>query len=466
MKRTKIFLLLPDGIGLRNFAYTDFYKTAKTHGIDIVFWNNTPFDLTTLGFDEIKIENAKSHSITNILKKARVQIDLNLNKKRFNDSVYDSYRFPLKYDSFKANLKILALKSVVYFYSSEQGIKKVRKRIFNLEKKTDYYQNCLAVLKKERPDFVFSTNQRTVAAIAPILAAQELKIPTATFIFSWDNLPKATLVLEPDYYFVWSTHMKKELQLYYPFVLESQIFVTGTPQFESHTNQNHIESKEVFFKKHQLDVAKKYICYSGDDITTSPNDPQYLEDTIAAIRKLNARGYQLGIIFRRCPVDFSDRYDQVLNNNKDIVTSIDPKWKKTGILWNTILPTPEDLHLQMNTIAHSEMVINLGSSMVFDYIAYKKPCAYLNYDIVVVMKSHLSTKQIYEFVHFRSMPSTDSVLWIDSAEAIGSTIVNGLEHNENTIKNAELWFEKINQHPVNEASLRIVQAIQKIISFS
>jgi hypothetical protein len=35
-------------------------------------------------------------------------------------------------------------------------------------------------------------------------AAQELGIPTATFIFSWDNLPKATLVLEPDYYFVWS----------------------------------------------------------------------------------------------------------------------------------------------------------------------------------------------------------------------------------------------------------------------
>jgi hypothetical protein len=38
-----------------------------------------------------------------------------------------------------------------------------------------------------------------------LLAAQQLGIPTATFIFSWDNLPKATMVVETDYY-VWSDH--------------------------------------------------------------------------------------------------------------------------------------------------------------------------------------------------------------------------------------------------------------------
>jgi hypothetical protein len=34
-----------------------------------------------------------------------------------------------------------------------------------------------------------------------LLAAQQLGIPTATFIFSWDNLPKATMVVETDYYY-------------------------------------------------------------------------------------------------------------------------------------------------------------------------------------------------------------------------------------------------------------------------
>ncbi|MEY3500835.1 MAG: hypothetical protein RL308_2504, partial [Bacteroidota bacterium] len=45
MSNNKIFILLPDGIGLRNFAYTSFYSLGKNQGFDIFFWNNTPFPL-------------------------------------------------------------------------------------------------------------------------------------------------------------------------------------------------------------------------------------------------------------------------------------------------------------------------------------------------------------------------------------------------------------------------------------
>lgn len=465
MKNNKVFILLPDGIGLRNFAYTDFYKKGSESGFELVFWNNTTFDLSDLGFKEIRIENAKSHPVTDILKKARVQIDLNLNIKRDNDQVYDSYRFPFVYRDLKNGFKMLCIKALTQLYSSESGIKKIRSQIFTLERKTDYYKNCLETLKREKPAMVFCTNQRTVSAIGAILAAQDLGIPTATFIFSWDNLPKATLVLEPDFYFVWSEHMKRELLHYYPFVNENQIFVTGTPQFETHTYQRNIDSREAFLKKYNLDPNKKYICYSGDDITTSPNDPQYLEDTVNAVKELNAQGQHLGIIFRRCPVDFSDRYDKVLAANTDIITPIDPKWKKMGGYWNTILPTIEDVDLQMNTIAHTEMVINLGSSMVFDYISYQKPCAYLNYDVKSDLKA-FPVKKIYDFVHFRSMPSQESVLWIDSPQQISKIISKGMNDNETVLQNAQRWFEKINQHQPKDASVRILDAFKKIIDNS
>jgi hypothetical protein len=63
MQNKKIFILLPDGIGLRNFAFTNFYEIGIKKGFDIVFWNNTPFELSELGFKEIKIHNAKNTSI-------------------------------------------------------------------------------------------------------------------------------------------------------------------------------------------------------------------------------------------------------------------------------------------------------------------------------------------------------------------------------------------------------------------
>ena len=462
MQNNKIFILLPDGIGLRNFAFTNFYGLGLEKGFDIKFWNNTPFDLQKMGFNEIQIKYAKAHPLTDVLKVAQTHIELSQNIKKTNDKVYDSYRFTSTKKGLKEFLKNLVILTLIITNNSKSGLIRLRKWIAKNERKTKLYFDSLETLQNDKPSMVFCTNQRVMLAVAPILAAQDLGIPTATFIFSWDNLPKGTKIIETDFYFVWSEHMKSEMQFYYPHISENQIKVTGTPQFESHFQNDCIISKDVFFKQHNLNIDKKYICYSGDDITTSPNDPTYLADLANAIITLNKNGQNLGVIFRRCPVDFSSRFDTVLEKYKDIITSINPKWKKIGDSWNTILPTKEDLVLQMNTIFHSELVINLGSSMVFDFVAFNKPCGYINYDVPNVM-SHKSVKDIYDFIHFRSMPSNDAVFWINNSNEMEQKVLKMLgDDSSKVIKEAQKWFEKINQHPPEEASSRIWNAIKEI----
>ena len=463
MQSPKIFILLPDGIGLRNFAFTNFHQLGLENGFEITFWNATPFDLTKLGFNEIKIVNPKIHPITDLLKNAQIQIELNQNIKKSKDKVYNSYRFPFSYKGVKATLKTLIVKWLIFWNNSESGLNRIRKNISKNERKTKLYFDSLATLQTENPAMVFCTNQRITTAVASILAAQDLGIPTATFIFSWDNLPKGTKIIETDYYFVWSEHMKNELQYYYPQVNENQIIVTGTPQFVPHFDKKIIESKETFYEKHHLDFNKKYICFSGDDVTTSPNDPQYLSDVVKAVKYLNANGNNIGILFRRCPVDFSKRFDSVINENKDLITCLDPKWQKMGEGWNTILPTKEDLVLQMNTIHHSELVINLGSSMVFDFVAYEKPCGFINYDVLNTEYPDWSVKKIYNFIHFRSMPTNNAVFWINSPNTIAEIIEKMLTKDSKvTVAAAQKWFEKINQHPPEKASERIWNAIDEI----
>jgi hypothetical protein len=461
--KKKILLLLPDGVGLRNFAYTDFYSLAKERNFDIVFWNNTPIDLSRFGFDAIPMENEKSHPLTQILKIAKTRIELDINIAKSKDAIYESYYFPPSAKGWKNKLKNWAIKLVTNIYSSEKGLVKLRKRIASLERKTLHYKNSRQVLESRKPDFVFCTNQRHVAMIAPVLAAQDLGIPTATFIFSWDNLPKGTLVLETDSYFVWSAHMKAELLYYYPFITENQVYITGTPQFEPHFDPSNINPRETFFAAHRLDPDKKYICFSGDDETTSPDDPQYLADTAAAVRKLNEKGENLGIVFRRCPVDFSPRYDSVLQKYQDIITSIAPDWVVMGDKWSAVLPMANDLVLQQNTIAYTEMVINLGSSMVFDYATQRKPCAFINYDVADKSRADWSVDIIYKFIHFRSMPSKQSVLWLNNAMEIGPAIASVISGNSNVVDNAQQWFKKINKSPANRASERILDAFENII---
>lgn len=464
MPNKKIFILLPDGIGLRNFAFSNFYKIGLEKNFEIMYWNNTPFDLTVLGFNEIKINKAKSNPLTDSYKNARKHIELNLSVKAEKDTVYDTYRFPFSYKKLKPALKNLLSQFLIATHSSPKGLEKVRKKIRKLESSTMYYNHCLETLEKEKPDFVFCTNQRPVLAVAPLLAAKQLEIPTATFIFSWDNLPKATMVVETDFYFVWSQHMKKELLHYYPYIKEEQIFITGTPQFESHFDKDKLIEKEQFYKEYQLDLNKKYICYSGDDITTCPDDPKYLDDVATAVRELNREGYSLGIIFRRCPVDFSNRFDEVLRKNEDVITAIAPKWEKIGEGWNTVLPTKRDIALQINTIAHTEMVVNLGSSMVFDYVTQHKPCAFINYDVGHKVDKNWSVSKIYNYVHFRSMPSKESVIWLNSTEEIADKIKLALYNSEIIVENAQKWYEIVAAKSPTQASEKIWDAIDRIVN--
>jgi hypothetical protein len=74
--------------------------------------------------------------------------------------------------------------------------------------------------------------------------------------------------------------------------------------------------RERFCAEYNLILTKKYICYSGDDETTSPLDQYYLEDLAMVVRNLNAKGENLGIIYRKCPVDTTTRYDELWKSTK------------------------------------------------------------------------------------------------------------------------------------------------------
>ena len=154
-----------------------------------------------------------------------------------------------------------------------------------------------------------------------------------------------------------------------------------------------------------------------------------------------------------------------MENNKESIVRIRPLWKNRGGGWNRVLPTKADLNLQLNTILHTEMVINLGSSMVFDYIVHEKPCAYINYDVPNKVRNSWSVDKIYKYVHFRSMPSKKAVLWINQSSDIERHIANVLSNTtfDYSLEVTKEWFSTINKLPAEKASQRIWETIHEIL---
>ena len=462
--KKKVFVFFPDGVGLRNFAFTNFKTFGEAKGYDITYWNNTVFSIEDqLGFKELKLENHQIHPLTPLYSRALKHAELNLSEAKFQDPVYATYKFPFNYKGIKNILKTLFIRLLIGLHASETGVERLRRKIDALERKNPKYAYCKAQLEAHKPDLIFCTTQRATQSISALLAAKDLGIPTIAFVYSWDNVPKAMQVVATDYYVVWSDLMKAQVLQYYPFVTPEQIFVTGTPQFEPHFDTSLLESRSAFFAKYQLDENKRYICFSGDDETTSPLDQYYLEDLAQAVRSLNKKGYNLGIIYRKCPVDFTPRYNAVIEQYQDVICSIDPLWEQVGQMWNSVLPTKADFKLLYNVCAHTELVTNVCSSTVFDFVAHKKPCIYYNYEQPQLKKGIRDIGQNYKYVHFRSMPSKQAAVFCEDKVALEGLLKAILDGKLSNVSEGLKWFEVVAGTNPRNASEAIWNTIDTIL---
>nr|WP_315155869.1 hypothetical protein [uncultured Flavobacterium sp.] len=418
--QSKILLLFPDGVGVRNYLYSEVFKEIKD---DLVLFHN--FDPETIAV--IKQNTSISDSITiptyNESVKEKFLRELICLSRLYHNAEKVDNKAVLAYwnwnqKTFSKKIFYKLIENIAPFFKDYSKILKLEIKYQNAIRQNVFYDEVKEILKKAKPRVVFCSHQRSLKAATIFAAAIDLGIKTTTVIYSWDNLPKARMALRADNYLVWSAYMKKEMELYYPEILPKSVHITGSPQFEFYEDKNHIIDKEIFYQKYDLDSNKKIICFSGDDTLTSPDDPSYLKDIAEEIMKAGLQDeYQ--ILLRRCPVDFSARFETVVNEHKDLIKEAVPLWHfNSSNEWSAVYPSVDDVKLLVSTAFYSDIVVNVGSTMAFDFGMFNKPCVFINYDQENKKVKDWSVKTIYQFQHFRSMPNQNAVIWLNSKEEI------------------------------------------------
>ena len=443
----KIALLVPDGVGIKNYLYADVFKNTKA---SLSLFHN--FDTDTLSHinkniaidKHIEIPNYKESIREKFLRElihlARIKFNA---KKTKNPTILKFWKKKRK--SFALSVFYFGITFASYFYKSYSEILNLEEKYQIAIRKNSFYQQVSELLKKEKPDILFCTHQRALKAPSIFAAAKDLGINTNTVIYSWDNIPKARLALKADYYLVWSAYMKEELELFYPEISSDKIKITGTPQFEFYQHPENIIEKEVFFKTYGINNNKKLICFSGDDVLTSPYDPNYLNDIASAIMDAGMdKKYQ--IILRRCPVDISGRFDWVVKKYSNLIIEIPPLWNFNSEIWSAVYPTYDDVKLLVSLAYYSDLVINVGSTMAFDFGMFNKPCVFINYDHQP--DNNWSVNTIYKYQHFRSMPSKNAVYWLNDQSEVIAILNKALNKPQTKIKE---WFNVIVDHPIDSS---------------
>ncbi len=446
MSKIKVLLLIQSGYSARNFILSGFLDNSD---FEFTFWSDQDY-IEQYGIQNnlIKLPEYDYNATTNFLQKVKNRAELFYNVRRTKNKDYLFYLAGIyKRSSFKKSIKLFLMNTIAKAYATEKGIQSLDKPFYKSIRKSSYYQACKQQLMEEKPDLIFCTHQRASGAVAPMLAARDLGIKTVCFIHSWDNIPKGVQLVKADTYFVWSQYMKDEMTSHYPFFSPDAVKVTGTPQFVSYFNEEYRLKRKDFLSQFGLDPQKKYILFSGNDKTTSPNDPVYLSDVCKAVIKMNQENDTYHVLFRPNPIDRNEGFDQVLETYSEILTEIKPSWFGSDVfLWNKGGPSVKDVSLLVNTILHAELVVNMGSTMALDAAILGKPSCYINYD--VKSQYNWSVKRTYRFIHFNMIEDIDPVFWIKDRTNIFSVLNHALNHVESKNEGRNNWVARATQLPI------------------
>ena len=316
-------------------------------------------------------------------------------------------------------------------------------------------------LAEVAPDVVLCAHQRPLPVLPVILAARRLGIPTATFVFSWDNLTTKGRMAAPfDHFLVWSPHMADELLRFYPDVSAERVHVVGTPQFDPYADPTHPSTRAELAESLGLDPSRPIVCFTAGDAGTCPDDPYHLSVLLEVVRSGEIPG-RPHVVLRTAPVDTGHRFDEVRSQYPELVDAA-PRWSHdpTG-QWHAVYPTRDDIVALSTLTAGSDVNVNMASTMSIDFALRDTPVVNVGFDRDPT--GHRA-ESYYRFTHYRPVVELGAVRVAATPAELATHVSTylrepGLDRDgRRAIVDLELGV------PIGESSAAVVAALESISS--
>ncbi len=462
--KKNIGIVITDGVGFRNFLLSDFISEAKNKFNKVVILSCLPkqsYQELDLDCDIIELSEFKEDFVNWFFRKIKEVAHLQLHSKD-NFGIKTNLDKNYSTSNTPRGIATRLIFKWTNFFKSEKCIQNyylLQTFSFKNNKITKEYEN---IIKEHDLDFVFFTHQRP-PFIAPIIySAKKLRVKTCSFIFSWDNLAsKGRMAGNFDFYLVWSDLMKNELLKYYPNVLEENVEVVGTPQFEPYVLDRYNLDYDTFCSKFNIKKEKPILFYSCGDVSTSPNDNYYIETIAEAIlNKLIC--VDVNFVVRVSPAENGKRFDALVEKYPFITWNY-PKWISYNEChqesWSQRVPTVEDVFNLKSLLANCDVSINMLSTMSLDAMFFHKPV--VNTVFGDGDNGLWNDQKFLKYEHIKTVLKTEATYLVkNEAELINS--INSLLSNFNgKIQQQKALLDLQIGAPLKGTSKRIAEVLYK-----
>ena len=272
---------------------------------------------------------------------------------------------------------------------------------------------------------VLSTPGQKIEDLPYLEAARRLGIPTISPVYSWDNLTaKGPFVIPPNYLVVWNKLMKHEACYYHGFSPDD-VVVSGVPVFDSYAGLRVCSGSAerlAFLTELGLDPSKKLLT-----LTTIPQ-VYYGSCHYEIVQML--KGWMLSgelagtsLLIRPHPLDCTDYTDLV---GPDVV--VDHYGSKPSSEPMNWLPTNDNMLHLGRTMAFSDVVINIASTITVDAACFDTPTVNVAFDLNSSGCGYTGTVgRYYEYTHYKIVVQTGASMLVRSPQALVEAVVAYLE---------------------------------------
>jgi hypothetical protein len=442
-KAGPIVAVLPRGEALRNFVYSGALDEVAARA-DLTVLSVIPSD----GIREllhsryprvIPLEpNVQEHHISRLLREI---LDMAHGRWLWSAAARQRWRLrDLEAATIGARLKRLIKKAVCYPFTSRTGVELLSRLECAATRWSSSSDEYLRLFRRLKPALVFNGSHVHAGPAIPVMhAARRLGIPTAAFIFSWDNLTSQGRIIPPyDFYLVWNSSLRDRLLDIYGQVRPDHVFVTGTPQFDPHFRPETYWSREEFCARVGADPSRPIVLYSTGIAHHLPGEPRTVKGIADILRSMNDLGPPQ-LLVRVYPKDQSGRFEELKRAYPDILFPVVP-WEPA---WHT--PKIEDAELLANMLRHVSVGINVASTISLELCMFDKPVINVAYNPPGLDVGPLDYGRAYQFDHYRPVVESGAVtLATDEAQMadlIRRALVAPQEHSASRRRLVATMFE-------------------------
>ncbi len=468
--RTAAFF--PDGVGIRNFVLGDFLPCAAQYG-EVFAFHDIPDD-------HLATYRGKCPSNVQWHRCIRYQDDpvvcfwrksLSFAHLHQYDNMAMSYarKLPIR-GNVKARALAHAAKAYGRISASPAGIQKLAKRHDRAAQSLPSVAQYAEKFRSLQPTVMFCSHQRSLEVIPAALAAKAMGIPTATFIFSWDNITSKGRIAAPfDHFMVWSDQMRAELMEYYPEVPADNIHVVGTPQFDPYADDSLIWSRDEFCQRVGADPNRPIVCYSGGEPGTTPEDQAHLRILMELVSSGQIEGNPQ-VLLRPAPVTRSDervRYGEVSRDYPELIYC-KPEWLQTKAGdWTSVIPSQQDVQFLANLTNHVDLNINVASTMTLDFCIRDKPVVNVGFNATKPIPFGVPLKDYYyQFEHYRPVLEIGASRLANNREELANYVNMYLDDPSVDREQRRKFVEFELDLPVGRSSEKITKVLQQIARVS